>query len=146
MCKKTSRNFSFNIRLLFCDTIALSKQKEAQMRNPIQVKLGSSTFKGFYSMDVEKVYTEIQKDRMPYNVLSILSESTLRVELGMSELSISDNLLSIQPELAVDQYGYSSTLPILLKDFIKGKLVQKSGSKFKITPLGIDFLKNNTRD
>jgi len=116
------------------------------MRNPIQVKLGSSTFKGFYSMDVEKVYTEIQKDRMPYNVLSILSESTLRVELGMSELSISDNLLSIQPELAVDQYGYSSTLPILLKDFIKGKLVQKSGSKFKITPLGIDFLKNNTRD
>jgi len=112
----------------------------------VQVKLGSSKSRGFYSMDIDKPYTEIQANKMPYNVLSILQSDIISREIGVTELTLSDKLLRIQPDLAVDQYGYSSTLPILLKDFIAADLVFKDRNKYRITSLGIEFFKSNIMD
>ena len=116
------------------------------VRNPLQIKLGSSRSRGFYSIDVEKEYTEIQKGKMPYLVLSLLSESPLRIGLGFNILTLSDRLIDIRPDLATDEYGYSSTLPSLLKDFAKGKLVTYNRSSVKITELGLQFLKHNVKE
>jgi hypothetical protein len=114
-------------------------------QTPIMVKLGGNSERGFYP-ETNKPYTEIVKGKMPHNVLSILSNDIISLELGLSELTISDRLLIVQPDLAVDDYGYSTTLPMLLKDFIKGELVEKcKNGKFKITKIGLLFVKHNTK-
>lgn len=108
-----------------------------------KVKLGTAKTHGFYSINVEKEYTEIHEGKMPHTVLCILSESPVIIGLGLNPLTISDKLLKIRSDLAVDDYGYSTTLPTLLKDFMAGDLVEKVQGKFRITPLGLKFLKEN---
>jgi len=112
----------------------------------VQVKLGSSSSRGFYSPDIEKEYTEIQEGKMPHTVLGILQRNIVTIELGITELGLSDSLLKVRPDLAVDEYGYSSTLPSLLKDFTKSKLVTLERGKYKITKLGVEFYKNNVQE
>ena len=41
---------------------------------PLNIKLGTKKKGGFYHLDVEKEYTQIQKGRMPELVLQILAD------------------------------------------------------------------------
>jgi len=115
-------------------------------KTPIKVKLGSTGY-GFYNSDTDKEFTTIQKDKMTYNVLTILSaDRGIRLQ-GTIEKKLSDSLLELQPDLAVNDYGESTTLQSLLKDLRKGDLVEENdnyqSSKVQITDLGISFLKHN---
>lgn len=113
------------------------------MKTPIDVKLGSTKY-GFYHIDVTKNYTEIQKNKMPWHVLSILNGDIYAREMGLHEITLNNYLLEAMPELAIDKWGNSTTLPSLLRDFHKGKLIEYGyGKKIKITELGKKFLQNN---
>jgi len=113
------------------------------MRTPINVKLGRSNARhGFYKINVEKEYTEIQKNKMTYNVLNAMSNFAMN-ELGMHELTLAERVLEIQPELSHDEYGYLTTLPSLMKDLVAGGLVDYAKNGSRITKLGRKFLENN---
>lgn len=119
-----------------------SATNSATSQTPMMIKLGTKN-SGFYHEGINKEYTELQMDKMPYQVLSILQGDIVTQEIGISTLTLSDRLLKIRPDLAIDDYGYSTTLPILLKDFEKAELVELYRGKVKITPLGIRFSKSN---
>lgn len=121
------------------------------MSNQVQVKLGSSKSCSFYSTVTKKPYTEIQKDKMPWNILNILANlNPVLTELGYNKISLSNSLLAVQPDLAVNEFGESSSLDVLLRDFVKGELVEMfwKGSRsttpyIKLTKKGRDFFKYN---
>lgn len=118
----------------------------------VQIKLGSGKSYSFYNIDTNKEYTEIKHGKMPWNILNILNETVGSLKyLGLHELTLTERLLDVQPELTVNEFGESSSLPMLLRDFKKANLVEFIGNtgrneykKIKITKLGIKFLKNNT--
>lgn len=116
------------------------------MRTPIQVKLGTGNVKrGFYSNDVAKAYTEIQEDKIAHNTLKSLARDNITIGIGLLESQLHNLVTTAQPELSTDTYGYSTTLPSLIKDLEEGNLVEvsRNPTKFKITAVGVDFLNNN---
>ena len=124
----------------------------ANITNKVQVKLGSGKRYSFYNIDSDKEYTEIQANKMPWNVLTILDEANDALKhFGMHEMTLTERLLDVQPELAVNEHGESSSLSILLRDFIKGNLVELTNpgasrseyKKVKLTKLGKEFLTHN---
>ena len=72
----------------------------------------------------------------------ILSESQMTILMGMYFTQLSDKLIDLQPELAVNDYGQSTTLPSLIKDLVDGDLLMDT-QKVQITDLGREFLKHN---
>ncbi len=119
----------------------MTNQKNSN--NPINVKLGKGNKHGFYHDDVTKAYTEINEGKMPHIVLQILKDAG---QFGIHEIQLNQKLMALRPDLATDQYGYSKTLPLLERDFVKGALMEnRKGNYSTLTPLGSSFLANNVR-
>lgn len=121
-----------------------------QTLEPINVKLGHKKHFGFYTPATKTSYTLIQENKMTHNVLKILTEDRFRIHMGMIYATISDNLVEMMPDIAVDDYGHSTTLEMLLKDLEMGELITREYTGFgscknKITPLGMEFLKRNIK-
>lgn len=123
----------------------------------VQVKLGTKKSGGFYKVDCEKEYTELQKGRMPHLVLQILADlekefpGNFKGFCGKSFISHRLMRSDIGEELKFDSYGYQVSLNLLLKDFLSAGLVEgrvrtNDWSTVKITKLGKEFLKNNIID
>lgn len=127
------------------------------MTSPLNIKLGTSKKGGFYHIDVEKEYTQIQKGRMPELVLQILVDLQKEFPGNFTGFCckkfVSHRLMrtEIGEELKFDEYGYQVSLNSLLKDFlnaglIEGKVRMNGWSVVKITPLGKKFLQLNVID
>ncbi len=111
--------------------------------NPINVKLGKGNKHGFYHDDVSKTYTEINEGKMPHTVLDILKNGG---QMGVHEIALNSNLTTVRPDLATDDYGYSKTLPILMRDFEKAGLIETSKTNYTtLTSLGQAFFAHNVR-
>ena len=114
--------------------------------NPINVKLGQKVNRGFYNNDTSKEYTQIIENKVAYNLLSVLSKDTMRINLGVYHQVVHNEIHELQPDLSWKDQEVK-TLNSLLHDFVEGGLVDASYRKglgnIKITPLGIQFLKNN---
>ena len=116
----------------------------------VKVKLGKGNKWGFYSDSVKKDVTEIEKDKMPYNVLDILRnpKSKFEQQEGIAYNILNERILSIMPDLKTDDYGESVTLPFLLKDFEKAGLIKIKhnrglNTRVKITRIGKQFINEN---
>lgn len=127
------------------------------MISPLNIKLGTSKKGGFYHIDVEKEYTQIQKGRMPELVLQILVDLQKEFPGNFTGFCcknfVSHRLMrtEIGEELKFDEYGYQVSLNSLLKDFlnaglIEGKVRMNDWSVVKITSLGEKFLQLNVID
>jgi len=123
----------------------------------ILIKLGSNKTNGFYNVDSEKEYTELQHGRLPHLVLSILSDLEKEFPYNSTGFCcknfVSNRLLrsDIADELKFDDYGYQVSLNSLLKDFlnaglVQGKVKQNDWARVKITDSGKKFLKYNIKE
>lgn len=131
-------------------TTAMAPQVPTLKQNPVNVKLGHKKHFGFYTPVSNTTYTLVQENKMTHNVLKILTRDDFAVHMGMFYSTLSDYLVDVMPDIAVDEYGYSTTLEMLLKDLEMGELITReyngrSSCKNKITALGIEFLKRNVK-
>ena len=118
----------------------------------LQIKLGSGKKHSFYNADSGKEYTEIQEGKMPWNMLDLMidrDENTSFVPFYKNSLGLA--LHEIQPELAIDEWGDSMAINLLIKDFEHAGLIdvkysgnRQSTPQIIITDLGKEFFRKNT--